>query len=183
MTKLIEIKNTTKRVYGANDVDLVPGLNKVPAADAEKFLSHPHIQIKVERGLIELGKGVELPKVSGAKKATKATETKAEKAAAAKKAKEEKEAADKKAAEEKAIADKEAADKAAAEKAAADAANAGGDGSGDNDPEYYITGLNAKDSIDKIATIEDEEYLKKIAAEDERSTVVEAAEDRLLELV
>jgi len=54
MSKIVEIKNNRPRIYSANGVTLQPGLNKVPAEDAEKFLKHPHILIKQDRGFIEV---------------------------------------------------------------------------------------------------------------------------------
>lgn len=62
MSKTVEITNTRKRVYTANGVTLVPGKNRVEELAAKKFLAHPHIQIKIDRGIIVLGKEVELPK-------------------------------------------------------------------------------------------------------------------------
>jgi len=62
MTKTVKIKNERPRLYAANGVTLQPGLNTLSESDAEKFLKHPHIQIKVSRGLITLGEGVKLPK-------------------------------------------------------------------------------------------------------------------------
>lgn len=61
MSKQVEIKNNRPRIYSANGVSLNPGLNRLSEAEAEKFLAHPHIQIKVDRGLIELRKGAKLP--------------------------------------------------------------------------------------------------------------------------
>ena len=161
MSKDVKIKNNRPRIYTANGVTLQPGLNTLTAADAESFLSHPHMQIKVERDLIELGDGAKMPKGTAKK-------------AAAKKSKKE-EAAEKKAADE-------AATEAAAENEAA--ANSGDEGDADAfaDLPYSIDGLNAKDAIAKIKVIEDVDYLMHVAENSEFQTVIDAAQNRALEL-
>lgn len=60
MSKTVKIKNNQPRLYTANGVTLQPGLNTLSEADAQKFLSHPHIAIKVERKLIELKDGAKV---------------------------------------------------------------------------------------------------------------------------
>lgn len=57
MTKQVKVKNNRPRLYTANGVTLQPGLNTLSQDDANKFLSHPHIAIKVERGFIEVVDG------------------------------------------------------------------------------------------------------------------------------
>lgn len=171
MSKTVIIKNIRPRVYSANGVTLVPGPNELSEKDAQKFLEHPHIQIKIERGFIEVGEGVKLPK---ANKSTAAADKKA---------------ANKKAEEEKAEAE------AAAAAANADAAKSdevdGDDEAGEGDalgeygveePPYGVAGLSAADSIEKIKDIEDVDYLIAVAAKDDRKTVVAAAESRVLDL-
>lgn len=133
MSKDVQIKNTRPRLYAANGITLQPGLNTLTADDAALFLAHPHIQIKVDRGFIELGKGVELPK--GAATATEPKGTPNAKTPTA------------------------------------------FDGL-----EYNINGMNAHDSMDKIDSIEDVDYLNHIVATEERKTVKGAAEKRLAEL-
>lgn len=54
MSKTVEIKNNRPRLYTMNEVTLQPGLNKLDAEQAEKFLEHPHAAIKVERGIFEV---------------------------------------------------------------------------------------------------------------------------------
>lgn len=54
MSQTVEIKNNRPRLYTMNGVTLQPGLNKLNAAQAEKFLAHPHAKIKVERGIFDV---------------------------------------------------------------------------------------------------------------------------------
>lgn len=54
MSKFIEIKNNKPTLYSANGITLQPGLNRLDEESAKKFLSHPHVKIKADRGILEV---------------------------------------------------------------------------------------------------------------------------------
>lgn len=49
-----KIKNKSFRILSINGVEIVPGLCRFVKADFDKVLSHPHAQIKIKRGILEV---------------------------------------------------------------------------------------------------------------------------------